>query len=145
MPGSRPLLIVLDTNVLVSALLKRASKPARVLDLVLAGRVRLALDARILEEYRAVCARPKLGIDPSAAEAVLAFLRVTGLIVDTPEHLPGTPAIPDPGDLPFAEVAISAQADALVTGNVRHFGGLESAGIVVQTPAKFVEHYESVK
>lgn len=145
MPGHRTLLIVLDTNVLVSALLKRVSKPARVLDLVLAGRVRLAFDARILREYQDVCARPKFGIDPSAAEAVLDFLQVTGLRVNAAGRLPELHAIPDPGDLPFAEVAIAAQADALVTGNARHFGGLESAGVVVQTPAEFLEHYKSVK
>lgn len=145
MPGSQPLLIVLDTNVLVSALLKRASKPAQVLDLVLAGRVRLAFDTRILHEYQNVCARPKLHIDSSTAEAVLAFLRVTGLRVDTSVRLPELPGMTDPGDLPFVEVAIAAQADALVTGNTRHFGGLESTGVVVQTPAEFLEYYASVQ
>ena len=39
MPAHQPLLIVLDTNALVSALLKRASKPGQILDLVLAGKV----------------------------------------------------------------------------------------------------------
>lgn len=145
MPGHRLLLIVLDTNVLVSALLKRASKPAQVLDLVLAGRVRLAFDTRILHEYQNVCARPKLHIDSSTAEAVLAFLRVTGLRVDTSVRLPELPGMTDPGDLPFAEVAIAAQADALVTGNTRHFGGLESTRFVVQTPAEFLEYYASVQ
>ncbi|MCJ7530150.1 MAG: PIN domain-containing protein [Anaerolineales bacterium] len=42
------MLIVLDTNILVSALLKRDSYPGRVLDLITSNKVQVALDSRIL-------------------------------------------------------------------------------------------------
>jgi predicted nucleic acid-binding protein len=45
-----PVLIVLDTNVLVSALLKRNSPPGLILDLILSGEIQLALDRRIFHE-----------------------------------------------------------------------------------------------
>jgi len=137
-------LVVLDTNVLVSALLKRASKPGQILDLALAGQLQLAFDMRILREYRDVVARPKFGIDPSAAEAVLSYLQIAGLAVDVSgkEHDPLS--MDDPADLPFAEVALVAQVDALVTGNIRHFGGLDRLGVVVQTPAEFLHYYTSL-
>ena len=45
-------LTFVDTNVLVSALLKPQGPPGQVLNLVLAGRVGLVVDNRILAEYR---------------------------------------------------------------------------------------------
>jgi predicted nucleic acid-binding protein len=46
---------------------------------------------------------------------------------------------PDPTDLPFAEVAVSARVDALVTGNRAHFGFLKDHGIDVLSPTEFLE------
>jgi len=135
----RLVLVVLDTNVLISALLKRASKPGQILDLALEGQLRLAFDARILEEYREVIVRPKFSIDPSAAEAVLSYVQIMGLTVNVSGHLHDPLSMVDPADLPFAEVALVAQVDALVTGNTRHFSGLDRLGVVVQTPAEFLE------
>ena len=136
-PG--PVLIVLDTNVVVSALLKRASKHGKVFDLVLAGEAQVALDARILEEYHAVLARPKFKISSSAAEMVLSYLKVTGLMVDAVWLALDIGQVADSGDLPFAEVAVAAQAAALVTGNKRHFGFLEGTRVAVLTPSEFLE------
>ena len=51
--------------------------------------------------------------------------------------------VADPGDLPFADVAISAQCDGLVTCNTRHFRGLDSTGVAVWTPSEFLEFYAS--
>ena len=64
------MLIVLDTNVLVSALLKRNSNPERILDLIISNQAQVALDSRILKEYVNVLARPRLGILPSSTKAV---------------------------------------------------------------------------
>jgi len=50
--------------------------------------------------------------------------------------------IPDLKDLLFAEVAVSAQADALITGNGRHFTFLKEFEIQVMSPAQFVRWVE---
>ena len=55
--------IVLDTNVLVSALLSPHGAPAAVLQLVVTGRVVLCFDARVLSEYREVLRREKFDFD----------------------------------------------------------------------------------
>ena len=47
----------------------------------------------------------------------------------------------DLDDLPFAEVAVAAKVEALVTGNGRHFTLLSSHNIPVYTPADFVATY----
>ena len=41
--------------------------------------------------------------------------------------------------MPFAEVAISGEADALVTGNLKHFNGVEPHKINVISPAKLLD------
>ena len=114
----RPLRIVLDTNVLVSGLLSPFRPAARILDLVLAGDVVLLLDDRLGAEYREVCARPKFAFDPDDVARVLSALEALA------EHVAPPPlalTLPDADDLPFLEVAAAALADALVTGNARHY------------------------
>ena len=51
--------IVLDTNVVVSGLLKSQGNPAQVLTLALAGAVQVCYDKLILAEYTEVLARPR--------------------------------------------------------------------------------------
>ena len=68
---------VFDTNVLVSGLLSPAAPPGRLLDVLLARRLRLAVDDRVELEYREVLARPRLGIESGPARG-----------------LPGDPAVP---------------------------------------------------
>jgi hypothetical protein len=46
-----------------------------------------------------------------------------------------------PDDLPFAEVFITANAQALVTGNLRHFSPLIEKGLAVYSPAQFLERF----
>lgn len=64
--------VVLDTNIIVSALLRAGSLPAAILDLALNGFVQLCVSEAVLAEYREVLERPRLGIGPTRArEAVL--------------------------------------------------------------------------
>jgi predicted nucleic acid-binding protein len=48
--------------------------------------------------------------------------------------------LPDPKDLPFIEVAVAASADALVTGNVKHFPKHATAGVPILSLRAFLEH-----
>ena len=126
--------IVLDTNVLVAALLSPFGAPARVLDLILAGEVRLACDDRILAEYRQVLARPKWQFPRQSVADLLAYLSAEAEpIVARP--LPVN--LPDPADPPFLEVAVQAEAP-LVTGNRRHFPEEAWGGLRVLSPAEFL-------
>ena len=88
--------IVLDTNVLVSGLLKPFGPPAQLLRLVLDGRLECAVDARILAEYDEVVHRPHLNIDPAKLEKVLGELRAVGPL-GRPPCLCRRP-LPDPTD-----------------------------------------------
>ncbi len=66
--------IVLDTNVLVSALLSPHGPPAQILQLILAGKLVPCLDLRILDEYRQVSRRPKFAFDARLTNELLDFL-----------------------------------------------------------------------
>jgi len=128
--------IVLDTNVLVSGLLRPHGPPGRILDSVVSGAVGLLVDDRILREHAEVLARPRFGFD---REVVLQLVE---LLAEGADHVDasGTAVeIPDPDDAPFLEVAIAGGADALVTGNARHFKTRDRrGGVQILEPAAFV-------
>ncbi len=131
-------LVVLDTNILVSALLSPFGQPARVLDLVLAGEVRLAFDDRLLAEYREVLARPKFGFRQENVQALMDYLVGEGEPVVA---LPLVVVLPDSDDLPFLEVAAQANA-VLITGNKAHYPAVSAApAVMVLTPREFLESW----
>ncbi len=131
------MIVVLDTNVLVSGLLSPFGPPAQVLDLILAGEVQLAYDDRLLAEYRAVLARPRFGLNPNAVADLLEVLATAGEPV-VAHPLPAS--LPDAGDLPFLEVAAEAGA-VLATGNQRHFPAQACGDLAVVTPAEFLTRW----
>jgi uncharacterized protein len=110
--------LVLDTNVLVSGIMNPHGPPGRILDMIVSQPVPVLYDDRILTEYRQVLERPRFGFDYSAVASLLDFIEFSG------EHMSCASmdiVLPDPTDLPFLEVAITGMADALVTGNTKHF------------------------
>jgi len=130
--------IVLDTNVLVSALLSPDGPPARVLALVATGRVDLLVDERILAEYEQVLRRPRFAMQPRAVGELVRRLDALA------EHVPPVPcpaALPDPGDAKFLECARAGLADCIVTGNPRHFPKRACRGVRILSPAEFVSAY----
>jgi len=93
-------------------------RPRAVLEVVLAGEVDLLFDARILAEYQDVLARPRFKLDADDVAEVLRQLVADG------ERIHAKPVevwLSDADDQPFLEVALAGHADAIVTGNVRHF------------------------
>ena len=110
--------VVLDTNIVVSALLSPHGAPAKVVRLAIRGDLVPLYDERIVAEYRDVLGRPKFGFNPAdIADVVRQLERAGELVLAQPLAV----ELPDPDDLPFIEVAAAGSADALVTGNPRHF------------------------
>ena len=113
---------VLDTNVLVSALLssKVDAATVQVLERTLDGDLIPVFSDAILEEYEDVLHRRKFGFDHDAVRVLLGFIESRGLRVDPSST--GT-LLPDMKDIPFYEVVMDAREDGafLVTGNLKHF------------------------
>ena len=130
--------IVLDTNVLVSALLKPSSKSAAILRLIINGKLQLAFDTRILAEYREVLQRPRFHFTFRQINPLLDFLEKEGVLA---VGVPLSTGLPDPSDEPFLEVALSAHVEALVTGNKRHYPKAASEGILILSPSEFLDAF----
>jgi len=129
--------VAIDTNVLVSGLLNEAGKPGRIIDLLLEDRFQIAYDDRILGEYEDVLARPELRLQPTLVRAIISHMEMSGQLVEA-APLPAD-LFQDPGDIPFIEVFITANAGALVTGNLRHFVPWIEQGLAIHSPARFLE------
>ena len=134
-----PQRVVLDTNVVVSALLNSFGAPGRVLDLVLAGELTAAYDDRVLAEWREVLRREEFGFATRDVEALLGFVEAEGLGVN-PKPLGAE--LPDPDDVPFLEVAYAAEA-TLITGNTKHYPDEARQGVAVLEPAAFLDEWTS--
>ncbi|MBA3075372.1 MAG: putative toxin-antitoxin system toxin component, PIN family [Anaerolineae bacterium] len=136
------MIVVLDTNVLVSGFLNAHGKPGQIIDLLYENRFQIAYDDRILGEYEDILARPKFGFDPSKARDLINHIELTGKLIEA-ELFPNL-SLQDPDDLPFAEVFITAKAQALVTGNSRHFTSLVEKRWLIYSPAQFLNQFFSV-
>lgn len=133
------MIIVLDTNVLVSGLMVADHPPGRIVDLLRTGDVRLAVDDRIMAEYEEVLARPRFRhyFTVEAKERVMGFIRADSLPVVCSRTLEG---VADAKDSPFAETALAANAP-LITGNLKHFPARMRGGIRVMTPSEFLDEF----
>ncbi|OHD68826.1 MAG: putative toxin-antitoxin system toxin component, PIN family [Spirochaetes bacterium RBG_16_49_21] len=128
--------IVLDTNVLVSAILSPGGPPGDILNLIINDEIILCYDDRIFNEYEGVLKRDKFQFEPDNVSDLLTFLKRIGEPTDT---IPLNVTITDPDDLMFYEVLGTSAADYLITGNKRHFDPLKDRRIV--TPKEFLHVY----
>ena len=113
--------VVIDTNVLVSAMLKWNSIPGSVLQLTFDGPIIPILNKEIENEYKEVLSRPKFCFNNEIINAVLGALNSKAVYVDA-ESI--DVELPDPKDRVFYEVVMEERKkeDAyLVTGNIKHF------------------------
>jgi len=110
--------VVLDTNVLVSGLLSPGGPPGSIISAVLDGAIIVLVDNRIMFEYEDVLRRSKFGFDSRDVRAFLDFFQHESEFVTAK---PFSTTLADPADLPFFEVATTAAADYLITGNTKHF------------------------
>jgi putative PIN family toxin of toxin-antitoxin system len=109
--------VVLDTNILVSALLSRGGNSDKVLGMMLSDQIEPYFDSRIISEYNEVLRRKKFSFPASAVDLLIADIVRYGEPV-TATTLPWAGL--DPDDRCFYEVAQAAQA-ILITGNLKDF------------------------
>ena len=113
--------VVIDTNVLVSAVLKSHSVPGSIVELAFDGPIIPILNEAIEKEYREVLSLPKFHLPEDLVEDIMSTFHKRAIYVDA-EHL--DVELPDPKDLVFYEVVMEERKEEeayLVTGNIRHF------------------------
>lgn len=129
--------VVLDTGVLIAALLSPSGSPARLLVAWIQGHYELVVSEQLLEELARVLARPKfrryLPIE-EAAEYV-RLLRHTATLLNAPPAQAGL--TPDPGDDYLVALARAADARFLISGDT-HLTGMADPDPPVLTPRQFL-------
>lgn len=126
------MLLVVDTNVLVSGVLRADGPPAAVLASILQGDTTAVVSPDILAEYAEVLSRRKFGFDAMRIQALLDGLRGDALLIAPPaSRLRAS----DPDDQRFVDAAVAAFCP-IVTGNVRDYP--RSPDLSVLTPAEWL-------
>jgi putative PIN family toxin of toxin-antitoxin system len=108
--------VVLDTNVLVSALIK-TGKPRELFLKIAEGRIQLILSKSILKEFSEVADDPRIKkyVDP---DDVIAFLRVVGSVAKTVKVKSRFKVVKeDPDDDAVLRTAFDGKADCIVSGD----------------------------
>lgn len=124
---------VIDTNVLVSALLASHADSATVMvmNAVINGEITPMYNKEILKEYEEVLSRKKFRFSKSLIKQYLKFFSNVGI---ASERVHSMEDLPDPKDVVFYEVALSKEDAFLVTGNTKHFPKTP----IVVTPAEML-------
>lgn len=130
--------LVVDTNILVSALLVGTSLPAHLITLWREGRFDLLTSAEQLDELMRVTRYPKIRerLAPALAGRLINELREVAVVV---KNLPTVTVCADPYDNYLLAMAAAGAADFLVTGDKRDLLGLKlHQGIRIVTVRDFL-------
>ena len=127
---------VVDTNVLVSAMISSAGNEALLIMAINQGLIMPCFSVEILEEYADVLLRPKFGFQGTEVDALIDLLRRRGSLLDP---APPVRSSPDPDDDMFIACALAGKVDFLVTGNKRHFPQAQYADARVVNAAELLE------
>ena len=125
---------VIDTNVLVSALITHnsLSATAKVVRLLLNGEFTPLYESSIIEEYQEVLHRAKFKLVPGVADALISFIKEHGIETSRTAFLD---SMPDEDDRVFYEVSLSVEDSFMVTGNLKHYPQTPK----VVSPADFLD------
>ncbi|MBO4350269.1 MAG: putative toxin-antitoxin system toxin component, PIN family [Proteobacteria bacterium] len=132
--------VVIDTNVIVSALLSKGldSPPARVVDALMSQKFIPLYHPEIIDEYEDVLNRPKFHFNPDKVRRIIDQIKLEGREIFP---APSGESFVDKSDLIFYEVAMDKQDEHawLVTGNMRHY----PARHFIMTPTEFMDMLDS--
>ena len=135
--------IVIDTNVLVAAMLRGDASARAVIRACLQGHYRPLVGVALMSEYEDVLSRGHLvarsPLKPSEREAVLDALLSTARWVEV--FYAWRPNLSDEGDNHLIELAVAGQAQVIVSRNLRDLtrGELRFPGLQVLTPEQCLE------
>ena len=136
--------IILDTNIIVSALISN-SIPTKILyELVLTQKVKTCLSDAIFEEYLEVMNREKFSRYPNfkaKADIVLNKLREISKFYKTDRKIE---LLTDTSDNKFLELAAVSSADYLITGNTLDFRITQFEYTRILTPREYWDEFESI-
>ena len=125
--------VVLDTNVLVSALWSKQGNPNSVVEKLFKNEFELCYTDEMIEEYDEVLRREKFGFSENQVDSFLQELLKNGVSSESAES---TEPFSDETDRKFYDAAKTNDA-VLVTGNTKHYPDQP----FILTPHEFLQTY----
>ena len=131
--------IVIDTNVIVSALRSRNGFSFRLLSIIDDERFKVFISVPVILEYEDAIKRDKTNIKlrKSEIDDILNF--ICFIAEQRKIFYLWRPFLRDPKDDMFLELAVESGCDYLITFNKKDFQGIETFGIKVLTPKEFLK------
>jgi putative PIN family toxin of toxin-antitoxin system len=130
-------MLVLDTNVIISAFINPDGKPSQIIKMVLGRRAELCINTAIISEYESVMLRPKFSgkIDSANVRRFINLIRSIGVSFDP---VPSKIKLPDESDRIFYDTA-KGSGSILISGNIQHFPKER----FIMLPAEFLKKVEN--
>jgi uncharacterized protein len=119
--------VVLDTNIIISALISPNGVSAKIVAAAITQRFEILVHQRLLDEIRMTTAYPKIASRISRAQAgrLINEMADAATFID---RLPNVMRSTDPSDDFLLALAEAGRADFLVTGDKRDLIALETHG-----------------
>ena len=126
--------VVLDTNVLVSALWSKQGNPSSVVEKLFKNEIELCFTDEIIEEYDEVLRREKFGFSKNQVDSFLHELQRNGVLAESAKS---TEPFTDETDRKFYDAAKTNDA-VLITGNTKHYPDKP----FILTPHEFLQKFD---
>jgi len=133
--------VVLDTNVIVSALLTDQGLPALILDLAISRNIQLFYSQALMSEYEEVLSRRRFNFPSKKVKNTLAEIKCASIEVFPTQTI--ALITEDPADNRILEASQAAQADYIITGNKKHFPFPKFKRTRIVSPREFFEREEA--
>ena len=138
--------IILDTNVLVSALRSKTGASYALVQAIRAGKILMCCSPALFLEYEDVLKRQdqleSFGLSVLDIDVVLTDL--AQYLVPVHTHFQWRPQLRDPADEMVLEAAVNTNANALVTYNLKDLAPAKNFGIPVLNPEQTFKYFHLI-
>jgi predicted nucleic acid-binding protein len=137
--------VVLDTSVLVAAVRSRRGASFELIARLGTGAFDVAVSVSLVLEYEGVLLRHLAASSLDEKDVRVLIDYICDVAIRQEIFFLWRPYLRDPGDDLILELAVAAGCDAIVTHNVRDFGGAEKLGVRIVTPKQFLQELRGEK
>jgi putative PIN family toxin of toxin-antitoxin system len=137
--------IIIDTNVLISALRSRNGASFKVVSMIGTEKFELCISVPLIFEYESVAKRDSraFGLRYSDIDDILDY--ICSVAEHRKIHFLWRPVLRDPHDDMVLELAVESEADYVVTHNIKDYVGIRAFGIIALSPKEFLRKIGELK